>query len=232
MARRRILNGIKSFVKTSLWIWGLLRFLGLWGLSTFSSYGMNFAFAPLGKSSQVEVGLSTAFAGGEIRGAFPRVGGQIEFKPEYLASTKGKVQLDARALQFGNYKVAGDAHSKEWLGSDQFPEISFTLNGLKQARWRGKELLATAHGSLKMKNRVSPFSMPVSIRYYRDQRRKVDGVKGDLLVLSGESSISRSQLGINPVTMIDAVMDKIRIKINLVGGSKRVRPFLPSTLFH
>ena len=192
---------------------------------------MNFAFAPLGKSSQVEVGLSTAFAGGEIRGAFPRVGGQIEFKPEYLASTKGKVQLDARALQFGNYKVAGDAHSMEWLGSDQFPEISFTLNGLKQARWRGKELLATAHGSLKMKNRVSPFSMPVSIRYYRDQRRKVDGVKGDLIVLSGESSISRSQLGINPGTMMDAVMDKIRIKINLVGGSNRVRPFLPSALF-
>ena len=192
---------------------------------------MNFAFAPLGKSSQVEVGLSTAFAGGEIRGAFPRVGGQIEFKPEYLASTKGKVQLDARALQFGNYKVAGDAHSMEWLGSDQFPEISFTLTGLKQAKWRGKVLLATAHGSLKMKNRMSPFSMPVSIRYFRDHRRKVDGVKGDLLVLSGESSISRSKLGINPGTMMDAVMDKIRIKINLVGGSNRVRPFLPSALF-
>ena len=192
---------------------------------------MNFAFAPLGKSSQVEVGLSTAFAGGEIRGAFPRVGGQIEFKPEYLASTKGKVQLDARALQFGNYKVAGDAQSTEWLGSDQFPEISFTLTGLKQAKWRGKVLLATAHGSLKMKNRMSPFSMPVSIRYFRDQRRKVDGVKGDLLVLSGGSSISRSKLGINPGTMMDAVMDKIRIKINLVGGSNRVRPFLPSALF-
>ena len=92
-------------------------------------------------------------------------------------------------------------------------------------------MLATAHGSLKMKNRVSPFSIPVSIRHYRDQRRKVDGVKGDLLVLSGESSISRSQLGINPGTMMDAVMDKIRIKINLVGGSNQVRPFLPSALF-
>ena len=218
-------------MNTYLGKWGLLGFWVLWGLSTFSTHGMNFAFAPLGKSSQVEVGLSTAFAGGEIRGAFPRVGGQIEFRPEYLASTKGKVQLDARALQFGNYKVAGDAHSTEWLGSDQFPEISFTLTGLKQARWQGKELLATAHGSLKMKNRVSPFSMPVSIRYYRDQRRKVDGGKGDLIVLSGESSISRSQLGINPGTMMDAVMDKIRIKINLVGGSNRVRPFLPSALF-
>lgn len=218
-------------MKTYLGKWGLLGFCGLWGLSNFSTYGMNFAFAPLGKSSQVEVGLSTAFAGGEIRGAFPRVGGQIEFKPEYLAGTKGKVLLDSRALQFGNYRVTGDAHSIEWLGSDQFPEISFTLTGLKQAKWRGKVLLATAHGSLKMKNRMSPFSMPVSIRYYRDQRRKVDGVKGDLLVLSGESSISRSQLGINPGTMMDRVMDKIRIKINLVGGSIQVRPFLPSALF-
>ena len=210
---------------------GLLGFWGLWGLSTLSSYGMNFAFAPLGKSSQVEVGLTTAFAGGEIRGAFPRVGGQIEFKPEYLASTKGEVQLDARALQFGNYKVAGDAHSTEWLGSYQFPEISFTLIGFKQASWQGKELLATAHGTLKMKNQTSPFSIPVSIRYYRDQRRKVDGVKGDLIVLSGESSISRSKMGINPGTMMDAVTDKVKIKINLVGGSNRVRPFLPSALF-
>ena len=218
-------------MKTYLGKWGLLGFCGLWGLTTSFTYGMNFAFAPLGKSSQVEVGLSTAFADGEIRGAFPRIGGQIEFKPEYLASTKGKVNLDARALQFGNYKVAGDAHSTEWLGSDQFPEISFTLTGLKQAKWRGKVLLATAHGSLKMKNRMSPFSIPVSIRYFRDQRRKVDGVKGDLLVLSGESSISRSKLGINPGTMMGAVMDKIRIKINLVGGSNRVRPFLPSALF-
>ena len=59
----------------------------------------------------------------------------------------------------------------------------------------------------------------------------MDGVKGDLLVLSGESSISRSQLGINPGNMMDRVMDKIRIKINLVGGSIQVRPFLPSALF-
>ena len=91
-------------------------------LPTFSTHGMNFAFAPLGKSSQVEVGLSTAFAGGEIRGAFPRVGGQIEFKPEYLANTKGKVQLDARALQFGNYKVAA-IDLRESLPSRHAPQV-------------------------------------------------------------------------------------------------------------
>jgi hypothetical protein len=30
---------------------------------------------------------------------------------------------------------------------------------------------------------------------------------------------------------MDAVMDKITIQVNLVGGSDKVRPFLPSDLF-
>jgi len=43
--------------------------------------------------------------------------------------------------------------------------------------------------------------------------------------------VSRSQLGINPGFMMDTVLDKITIKVNLVGGSDKVRPFLPSDLF-
>jgi len=65
----------------------------------------------------------------------------------------------------------------------------------------------------------------------RGQRRKIDGVHGDLLMLSGQSTVSRSQLGINPGFMMDTVLDKITIKVNLVGGSDKVRPFLPSDLF-
>ena len=101
--------------------------------------------------------------------------------------------MDARALKFGHYKVAGDAHSIEWLNSGNFPEISFKLDRLKNARWRDNVLFASASGVLRMKNRNSQFTIPVSIRYLRDQRRKIDGKRGDLLVLSGEASISRTQ---------------------------------------
>ena len=82
-----------------------------------------------------------------------------------------------------------------------------------------------------MKNRNIALSFPLSIQYYRAERRKVDGISGDLLVLKGETTISRSEMGINPGMMMDTVMDPIKIKINLVGGSLKVRPFLPSALF-
>ena len=213
-----------------------LKSLGIIGCISFSHcsnsiHAMSFEFSPLGKSSQVEVGLSTSFDGGVIRGIFPSVGGSIDFKVANPETTKGSIKLDARALKCGHYKVAGDAHSIEWLDSGNFPEISFKLDRLKNARWRDNVLFASASGVLRMKNRNSQFTIPVSIRYLRDQRRKIDGKRGDLIVLSGEASISRTQIGINPGTMVDAVMDQIRVKINLVGGSNQVRPFLPSALF-
>ncbi len=192
---------------------------------------MNFEFAPLGKSSKVEIYLSTAFGGGTIKGAFPKVGGEIDFWVENLDSSQGKVLLDARSLHFGHYKVAGDAHSMEWLDSGTFPEISFELNGLKNGRWDGKRLLAIAEGTLKIKNRSYPLAMPLTLRYLRNERRKRDGVRGDLLILTGETSISRSKLGINPNSMLDAVTDALTVKVSLLGGSNRVRPFLPSALF-
>jgi len=194
-------------------------------------YGFEFQFAPLGKSNKVEIGLETGFSGGMVRGTFPRVRGNINLQAEKPEEAKGLFQLDARSLHFGHYKVAGDAHSTEWLNSSAFPAISFTLHGLKKTRWNEKVLLATGYGDLQVKKKKVNFSIPLSIRYLRGQRRKIDGVHGDLLMLSGQSTVSRSQLGINPGFMMDTVLDKITIKVNLVGGSDKVRPFLPSDLF-
>ena len=194
-------------------------------------YGFEFQFAPLGKSNKVEISLETGFSGGMIRGTFPRVRGNINLQVEKPEEAKGLFQMDARSLHFGHYKVAGDAHSTDWLNSSAFPAISFTLHGLKKTRWNAKVLLATGYGDLQIKKKMVNFSIPLSIRYLRGQRRKIDGVHGDLLMLSGQSTVSRSQLGINPGFMMDAVLDKITIKVNLVGGSEKVRPFLPSDLF-
>jgi polyisoprenoid-binding protein YceI len=215
-----------------------MKFSGiLYILATFTLWpdhflhGVEFQFAPLGKSNRVEIGLKTSFSGGLIRGTFPRVKGSINLQVENPEKAKGLFQMDARSLHFGHYKVAGDAHSVDWLNSDTFPAISFTLHGLKKPRWNEKVLLATGYGHLQVKKKRVNFSIPLSIRYFRGQRRKIDGVHGDLLMLSGQSTVSRNQLGINPGFMMDAVMDKITIQVNLVGGSYKVRPFLPSDLF-
>ena len=190
-----------------------------------SVLAMNFKFAPLGKNNQVEISISTGFAGGTVRGVFRGVEGEVYFYANRPSATQGTVRLDARALYFGHHRVTSDAPSNEWLNANKFPEIFFNLEGLKEPVWAGNELRAVAYGSLRIKNHANPFSIPVSIKYLRAARRKLDGVRGDVLVLRGESSLSRSQFGINPGSMFDSVMDRVTVKIKLVGGSSKVRPF-------
>jgi hypothetical protein len=194
-------------------------------------HGLEFQFEPTGKSNRVEIALETNFAGGAIRGSFSRIRGNINFEVEKPTNSKGLIHLDSRSLHFGHFKVAGDAHSREWLDSHAFPEISFILHGLSNPRWNERVLLATGFGQLRIKEKFVNFSIPLSFRYYRNQRRKIDGIQGDLVVLKGQSSVSRNQLGLHSGFMMDQVMDRVDITINLVGASDLVRPFLPSDLF-
>jgi len=194
-------------------------------------HGLEFQFEPTGKSNRVEITLETNFAGGAIRGAFSRIRGNINFQVEKPTNSNGLFQLDSRSLHFGHFKVAGDAHSREWLNSHMFPEITFILHGLKNPRWDERVLFATGFGQLRIKGKVLNFSIPLSFQYYRNHRRKIDGMKGDLVALKGQSSVSRNQLGLHSGFMMDQVMDRVDITINLVGASDMVRPFLPSDLF-
>lgn len=192
---------------------------------------MSFDFQALGKNSRIELGLVTNFSGGTIRGDFSRVVGKIEFPVESPNKASGQLELDAHSIRFGHRKVAGDAHSVNWLNSAKFPSIVFILQGMKQIRWEGKSLYATAFGSLSLKNRTVSLSVPLKMQYRRGTRRKYDGFNGDLLMMQGESLISRSQLGINSGLALDSVLDRVLVRVHLLGASNKVRPFLPSALF-
>ena len=192
---------------------------------------MSFDFAALGRNSRIEFRLVTNFSGGALNGKFSKVVGNIEFPVEAPQDASGRVELDARSIRFGFGKVTGDAHSTKWLNSTKFPRVSFVLEGMKKTRWEGKSLYATAFGQLSLKNKTIALSIPLKIQYQRGGRRKYDGIKGDLLIMDGESSISRSEFGINPGSSYDLVLDRILVRVQLVGASKQIRPLLPSTLF-
>ena len=195
------------------------------------SHAMTFDFDRLGKSNQIEIRLKTGFGSGSVKGSISRVRGKINFLAELPQEAKGRIDLDASSLRFGNLKVSGDAHSLEWLNTSLYPTISFQLQGFKNPRWNGKSLFVIAHGKLSLKESSSSVLMPLTVRYFRKHRRRFDGLNGDLLVLEGESSISRNLFGINPASPTEEVGDKIMVRVKLVGCSDKVRPFLPSALF-
>ena len=192
---------------------------------------MEFDFRPLASLCRVEVNLSTSFGSGTIRGTFSKMSGNIKFQPEYPQISSGTVILSSRSLRFGYPIVAYDAHIPEWLDSFNYPEISFSLQKLSASSWHGKELRTDAIGTLKIKGHERTVSLPLSIQYLRNERRKFEGKIGDLIRLEGMIILPRSQFGLAPGSMTEIIQEDITVRISVTGASDRVRPFLPSRLF-
>ena len=91
--------------------------------------------------------------------------------------------------------------------------------------------ICRCRGQLKI-NTTSILQLPLSLAYLRSERIKYDGTKGDVLFIKGEKSLNLNNLGIKNGKMIDATFEEIRIKFQIVLGSKQVRPFLPSQIFN
>lgn len=192
---------------------------------------MDFDFQPLSSLCRIEVQLATGFGSGAIRGTFGKMRGNIIFSPEKPQQTKGRILLASRSLRFGYPKVAYDTHAPDWLDSANYPEILFQLNGLQNFSWHGKELRAEAKGQLSIKGVQKTVTIPMSIYYFRDERRKYEGKRGDLLRLDGILSIPRSEFGLSPNHNLDVILENIDILVSITGASNRVRPLLPSRLF-
>ena len=198
---------------------------------------MTFELSPMGSLNKIEVGLNSpingkgvSFSPHGIKGSFSNIAGKIEFSVANPGLTKGNVLLDARTLRFGYHRVDTDAQKADWLNSTDHPKISFELESLQNPEWKQNSLVAQAHGSLLIKGRKLQISLPVKIRYLRAERKKYDGRQGDLLMITGQQTLTREILGINSGTMLDVILNEISVNITLVGASKQVRPLLPTPL--
>ena len=202
-------------------------------LLVFRGYGesVTFNLSPLGKMNRVDIDLATGFGNGRVKGSFSQVVGRLHFSVRQPDQTKGQILLNARTLHFGYGKLNGDAHTPEWLNSSQFPQISFQLTNLGNIYWTGDTMRADAFGNLTIKGTSIPIAVPVHLKYLRAERRRYDGKNGDVIHLNGKFPLSRGKFGINTGSALDSVLDSLTVKIQLMGASDRIRPFLPSRIF-
>ncbi|MEK9773605.1 MAG: YceI family protein [Opitutae bacterium] len=210
--------------KVSLWVFGTIASLPS------SLHAMQFDFTPLASLCRIEVHLSTGFGSGSVQGTFGRLSGSFQFVPEKPQLSQGKIVMASHSLRFGNPKVAHDAHAPDWLNSSKYPEISFQCKGFKDFAWHGKELRTEAFGLLSIKGIEKIIRIPLSIHYYRGERRKYDGKLGDLLQIKGLVILPRSEFGLAPGSFLGSVMENVEIYVSVTGASERVRPLLPSRL--
>ena len=159
-----------------------------------------------------------------IAGTASDVFGTVSFDIADVASTAGKVEVDAKSLKTPNSTMNDHIVGPKWLDAAKNPEISFAFSKLTDVKSVGaNQWTATATGKFTLKGVTKEITVPVKLNYLADalEKRTKPGNKGDLLVVRGEFSVQRGDYGIQPGENEDKVSPVIQLSFGLVGSAPK-----------
>ncbi len=157
-----------------------------------------------------------------IAGTASGITGTVHFDPANPAATKGKIHVATNSLTVPNSTMEEHLHSDGWLDAAGYPQIKFEITGLDHIESDGNTTKAHASGSFTLKGVTKEVTVPVTLTHLKGafgKRVNKPEIGGDLLVVRGEFSISRTDFGIRPGQNEDKVADQIDLTIAIVGGA-------------
>lgn len=205
---------MKKLVLTSLLTLGLT--------STVSAAPTSFDFKDPKGVNAIQFSLDSMLE--PISGTANGVTGTVSFDPANPAATSGKIVVATKSLGVTNSMMTEHLHGTHWLDAAANPEISFELVSLDGVTTNGNVTTATAHGKFSLKGVTKEIKVPVKLTFLADafgKRINKPEVKGDLLVIRGEFSISRGDYGIQPGKNEDKVNPEIKLSIAIVGSAPK-----------
>src|SRR4051812_31617771 len=157
-----------------------------------------------------------------VSGSANGISGTVNFDPEKPAATKGKIVVSSESVTVPNSMMNGHLHGGQWLDSKKYPELSFEVKELKDARTEGDSTTAKAVGTFTCKDVSKELTIPVKLTYLKDKLgQRVPNMKGDLLVIRSTFTIKRSDFHINAHQFEDKVSDEIELTLSIAGASAR-----------
>jgi len=156
-----------------------------------------------------------------INGSANGISGTVEFDADKPAATKGKIVVAAKSLTVGNTMMQEHMHGDGWLDVAKFPEISFEVKELKDAKTEGNVTTATAVGKFSLKGVEKEISIPVKLTYLKGKLSDRTGgqAKGDLLVIRSTFSVKRADYNIKPGQAEDKVANDVELTLSIAGAS-------------
>ncbi|HEY0550655.1 MAG TPA: YceI family protein [Verrucomicrobiae bacterium] len=155
-----------------------------------------------------------------INGTANGISGTVSFDPENPGATMGKIVVAANSLHVGNPTMKEHLHSDMWMNVTKFPEITFELVSLKNAKTAANVTTADATGKLTIKGVTKEITTPVKLTYLKDKlQQRIPGKKGDLLVVRSNFTIKRADFGINAGKGEDKVSNDIELNLSVAGSA-------------
>ncbi len=157
-----------------------------------------------------------------IAGTANGISGTVSYDPANPAATSGTIVVATPSLTVTNSTMRDHLLSEGWVDAAGHPEITFAITDLSHVETDGKTTTAHANGTFTLKGVTKEISIPVKITHLAGafgQRINKPELGGDLLVVRGDFSISRSDFGIRPGQNEDKVADQIDLSIAVVGSA-------------
>jgi polyisoprenoid-binding protein YceI len=157
-----------------------------------------------------------------INGAANGISGTVTFDPANPGATKGKIVVAANSLTVPNKMMNGHLFSPMWLDVEKYPEITFEVKELKNAKTESDVTRADAVGAFTLHGVTKELTVPVKLTYLPGKLgQRVPNAKGDLLVVRTTFEIKRSEFKINPGQGDDKVSDEINLSLSIAGASPK-----------
>lgn len=157
-----------------------------------------------------------------ISGSGNGVSGSISFDPANPSATAGKISLATASLTVGNATMKEHMHGGMWLDVAKYPEISFEASALSDVKTTGNKTVAKLTGKLTVKDVSKVITVPVTLTYLEGKLGdRVQGAKGDLLVVRSAFTINRSDYGIMAGKASDKVSEEIQLTLSIAGAAQR-----------
>ncbi|MBS1561251.1 MAG: YceI family protein [Bacteroidetes bacterium] len=124
----------------------------------------------------------------KITGTADGVSGSFTLDASNLEATKGKIEVAVRSMTTAMSKRDEHMYSASWLGADEFPTITFSLEGLKDVkaamadgRYQAK---AMAVGQFTMHGVTKPITAEITLTYLPASAETAKRAPGNLVLVN------------------------------------------------
>ena len=157
-----------------------------------------------------------------IDGSANGITGTVQFDSSSPSSVTGKIVVASSTLHVPNPMMKTHLHGEQWMNVAKYPELTFEAKQLNNAKTTGDVTTGDLVGTLTILGVSKELTVPVKLTYLKDKLgQRVQGQKGDLLVIRAHFTIRRADFGINPKAPEDKVSDTIDLSLSLAGSSPR-----------
>jgi polyisoprenoid-binding protein YceI len=160
-----------------------------------------------------------------IAGTAGAVAGTVTFDDAAVASTAGKITVEAKSLKVPNSVMTEHILAADWVDAETHGEIAFAFGKLEDVKETGAgKWSAVAKGEFTLKGVTRAVEVPVTLSYLPGQMGKrinKPELGGDLLVVRGAFEINRADYGIQPGKHEEKVAPAIQLTFALVGSAPK-----------